>query len=349
MTTDTIEKYYAVLGISESATIMAVKEAYRQKAKILHPDRNKSPDAHEQFILLSEAYACIINIKSGNTLAQVSYDDWIRQNQEEARQRAREYAQMKYDEYKKTDEYKNSKAASVVYEHVYFFSAVILMLSPLWGYLYQRWAGFIVGFIASLVFVHYWAGIFTKKIRLNLSSFFKSSIIVVKTKEFIYSSITIANLIVLFRYTLNTQLTFLSFALILIVLYSLMFLAIRLETPIIKSYSKFALYFCFIPGIFNLFFFSNFIFSSNPSTEVYSFVHQKYKYPLPSIGRSIGSKSRELEKQAFIILPDNKYQEYPWFRVFLNFDEMQHSSEITYTFEDGLWGLRVLKRYEFTN
>jgi len=349
MTTDTIEKYYAVLGISESATIMVVKEAYRQKAKILHPDRNKSPDAHEQFILLSEAYACIINIKSGNTLVQVSYEDWIRQNQEEARQRAREYAQMKYEEYKETDEYKNSTAASVVYEHVYFFSAVILMLSPLWGFLYQHWAGFIVGSIASLIFVHYWAGLFTKKIRLNLGSFFKSSIIVIKTKEFIYSSITIINLVVLFRYTLNTQLTFLSFALILILLYSLLFLAIRLETPIIKSCSKFALYFCFIPGIFNLFFLSNFIFSSNPSTEVYSFVHQKYKYPMPSVGRSFGLKSRELEEQAYIILPNNKYREYPWFRVFLNFEEMQFSREISYTFEDGLWGLRVLKRYEFTN
>ena len=33
-----------------------IKKAYRQKAKLLHPDRNKSPNANEQFVQLKRAF-----------------------------------------------------------------------------------------------------------------------------------------------------------------------------------------------------------------------------------------------------------------------------------------------------
>ena len=38
--------YYEVLGIARGADAAAIKKAYRQKAKELHPDRNSdNPDA----------------------------------------------------------------------------------------------------------------------------------------------------------------------------------------------------------------------------------------------------------------------------------------------------------------
>jgi len=51
--------YYAVLGLTPKADLEAVKRAYRTRAKILHPDRNPSPRASEEFHALSEAY-CVL-------------------------------------------------------------------------------------------------------------------------------------------------------------------------------------------------------------------------------------------------------------------------------------------------
>ena len=48
--------YYAVLNVPQNASKREITKAYRTKALELHPDKNNSPDAHEKFIELKQAY-----------------------------------------------------------------------------------------------------------------------------------------------------------------------------------------------------------------------------------------------------------------------------------------------------
>ena len=48
--------YYEILGISKDATKDEIKSAFRKRARELHPDVNKAPDAEEKFKELGKAY-----------------------------------------------------------------------------------------------------------------------------------------------------------------------------------------------------------------------------------------------------------------------------------------------------
>jgi hypothetical protein len=53
--------YYALLCVSETASAVEIKTAFRQRAKELHPDQNSSHDAVRQFQQVNEAYEVLSN------------------------------------------------------------------------------------------------------------------------------------------------------------------------------------------------------------------------------------------------------------------------------------------------
>ena len=61
-TAQDLEVCYKMLGVSPSASLEAVEQAYRQKAKLHHPDRGGDPDTMRA---LNEAYALIKKARRG--------------------------------------------------------------------------------------------------------------------------------------------------------------------------------------------------------------------------------------------------------------------------------------------
>lgn len=81
MATMNEKDYYAILGVSKDADKREIQKAFQQKARKLHPDVNKAPDAEEKFKEVSEAYAVLSDdqkrarydaMRSGNPYAAAS-------------------------------------------------------------------------------------------------------------------------------------------------------------------------------------------------------------------------------------------------------------------------------------
>jgi curved DNA-binding protein CbpA len=53
--------YYKILGVSRDATAEQIRKAYRSKAKLYHPDINRSPNANVLFQLINEAYQVLVD------------------------------------------------------------------------------------------------------------------------------------------------------------------------------------------------------------------------------------------------------------------------------------------------
>lgn len=51
-----VQEACLLLGVYPDAPVETIRKAYRKKAFEFHPDRNSSTDAHEKFLLLTEAY-----------------------------------------------------------------------------------------------------------------------------------------------------------------------------------------------------------------------------------------------------------------------------------------------------
>ena len=96
--------YYNILGLEQAATLRDIKKAYRELAKKYHPDINKSENAHDKFIQLTEAYEVLINqLQCSNTIIQ-NKSEWYDEIKRRSREKARQHARMKYEKFRKEHE-----------------------------------------------------------------------------------------------------------------------------------------------------------------------------------------------------------------------------------------------------
>lgn len=102
-----MKDYHAILELDPSCSIEEIKQAYRRLAKKYHPDVNKSPNAHQKFIEISEAYEVLLHKATANVQQerqtqqeQYNYDEFIR----EVREAAQRQARMRYQKFARQHE-----------------------------------------------------------------------------------------------------------------------------------------------------------------------------------------------------------------------------------------------------
>lgn len=138
-----MEEYLKILGLSGEVSIPQIKKAYRQMAKMYHPDINKSPNANELFLLINEAYIFLINYKSGkyssnvnrtNKKENISYDEWIKKERARAKAKAAYHAKQKYEEFMQSKTYKSAMIINVLSDYIFISIALIMIIVPITMY-----------------------------------------------------------------------------------------------------------------------------------------------------------------------------------------------------------------------
>jgi hypothetical protein len=331
----TLNTYYQILGITETATLTDIKSAYRRKAVQLHPDRNKTPTAHEDFILLTEAYEYLSNLKSGRVY--VTFDDWQYTEREQARQRAAEQARMAHEEFINSDYYKTSEAVAAIGNLFLFLFVFIFMFgAPVLGYLMIGWPGFWGGLFLFVSTSPGWLTVmFYDRPNLGLANLVNSVIYLSKNITAVCIVLSVINIILVLRVDFITEVPFGWLPFIFIVPCVLIWLASKLLRQELKALFRPVAVIAFVPTLINLFFLVNFLFAAHPKTETYAFQHYVERY------------RRGNQNTSLINLEGNKYERYKGFRMFYDYDAMKGADTITYKFEDGLLGLRVIKSFQF--
>jgi hypothetical protein len=170
-------QYYKLLGLSPGAGEEQIRQAYRKMALKLHPDVNSSPDAHQEFVNLGEAYE-ILNHRvrqEGPPGAEYSwptaedrsdFSSWeeiIR----EARERAKKQAEMRFEKMQRENEaFQQSGLYDLSLVLRYFLHGIVILITagllvlPVyvaiffdpWALLYLIFAWIMGGFLAFYIY-----------------------------------------------------------------------------------------------------------------------------------------------------------------------------------------------------
>jgi len=133
--------YFDLLEVNITASVDDIKKAYRQKARLYHPDINHSPDAKEKFIRVTEAYEFLIanydRLTNSDEAYRQAMEDWRKYRQDRSRQRARAYAHASYVRFRASRFYKTTRifdATTIIFS---LAISIIVILYTVFGYIYR--------------------------------------------------------------------------------------------------------------------------------------------------------------------------------------------------------------------
>ena len=176
-----MKDYYKILGVRKDADAFQVKKAYRRLALLFHPDVNQTREAHQQFILINEAYKTLSNasrkrkydlsLHYGHAIAEIKEEDG-KFSQDKGRKygTAHKYKDKNdYRNYRKTGSYsKEDEKQFTRLENVLFYSLMLIGFFAIFfsikDLIYNEWNGlgsltgilFALSFTSLLIYTWYY-------------------------------------------------------------------------------------------------------------------------------------------------------------------------------------------------
>jgi len=331
-----LAKYYSILGLAENASIKAIKKAYRSKAKQVHPDRNPSPNAEAEFIELNEAYQYVSTLKKGgyktkkNTQVQ-DFEKWWYAEETKRKAKARQQAQMRYEEYINSDDFMMNNALEVI-SH-YFLVLFVLALSITLFILFFSIGNLFTGIVlSSIIFAivspllyHLSKSFLTHK--YSLLSLLSSLKTIVTSSWFLIALALIFNIYIFTTITIQTFIGSKGIILLFVAVPMFIYAVISILLKKHKYYiHKRTISTVLVPLFFNSIFIINYLGASQPRQETYSY---------------------EIDfAKSTINFEHDKYKKYWGIRFFFFTEEVKTHNKIIYTIEEGALGLRVVSDYK---
>lgn len=319
--------YYKILGVDAQASIEQINKAYRVKAKILHPDVNPDMDAHQQFVLLNEAYEFIknkkLNYRSESTEA---FNNWWKEEKQKANEKAEQQAKMDYKAYINSDEYRYLNSINVLLDHFGFLLTITIpFLLPIMFYNWYGLSALLPASILLLFATPYLIEGWSLRKKINRKRFFLSFKYLLKFDDFKLIWLTLFNAFIFWNYALITMIEFKYIVLIytISILVCTLLWYYKFKEKI--NQSLIVIIIGIAPIAASSSFLINFYVSFNKVEETYNF---------------------ELQRGATIRLENDAYDDFTFIRFFPDPDKIGGSKKIKLNFAQGIYGWRVLKSYE---
>lgn len=319
-----MKNHYKTLDVADGASLLEIKKAYKKKAQLLHPDRNPSANAHEQFIELNTAYQHLIKEKTNDKRNYNRVQNKAKED-EEIYKKAQAYAKMRYEEYINSEEYKEL----LVFHELLNLFIILLVFGTLFVpllILQNSIPGLIyLAFYISFIVIFFMKFPLKEQFKKNeLYKYLKK--IFSPKKSFIYFS-AIFNLYgffyIGFRTLIPMGILFLSYALSI----GLFFLIEQSFKDKRNRINRLIFGFSVIPLILSFFLFLNY---TIPISE-----KEKQTYEINYYNNiTVDFTKKELNR-------------YAGSRLYLDSKaELSYASHISYTFQKGLFGINTIKKRE---
>ena len=225
---------------------------------------------------------------------------------------------------------------SIILGHIVFIASLGLILSPLIAFLSGHENAVVLWLFAALLTSVATIPILSRYREFGIGTLWQSVIFLSRYKVLSGVALSFINLILLLSFGFQTMIPL--FVLLAIYLCSsIPFFIFPLKRALRQ---KILTGFTLGPLLINTLLCFNYCFSTKPSQETYM-IHWNWQRV-----KGFGMNGKT-QRSSLISLSGNAYKNYPGIRVFLDFESISHFRKITYTFETGLFGIRVMKDYEF--
>ena len=345
--------YYDLLGLTENCTLDELKQAYRRRAMELHPDRNKHPNAAEQFIQVQQAFEYLYAIKLINPSAAPTtdykttppkyktaqaandpYDGWMHNSAHIVREQFQTAEQYKAEQQKIKKDRAAVNLVNSLIDYVLYLIGFLLVCGVVyydilhWKELQQ------FGFIVSFALAGIGAIIMRACGPFPLKKVAQDVWLALSSRAFLIFLCIVFNVVICFKIGFRTLIPL-----------SALFLAYALSigatkwmltrTNLIKTKLDPAIVMgCLAPLAMSLLLLLNFCIHFNTVTETYQ---------LETFEQN---PENQRKASSLITLNNHAYQNYIGIRLFYNIRDIR-SNKIRFTFARGIFGLRVMTDYEF--